>query len=152
MTPPREHWQIYRKLAEVANQYLEKGSMANLFVDVDDTLVLYDKAGPNPYGVYMGTSWSANEPLIEGIKQFAQDNPDAVIVIWSGGGKDYAGMWAHHLRLDGLMVAMDKDDMAVKELIRDGDIVVDDMDVSWRTHAPDAWPPAPEPAPPVPGD
>ena len=114
--------------------------MPRLFVDVDDTLVLYNKAGPNPYGVYEGTPYSINEPLLEGIKQFAKDNPDELIVIWSGGGKQYALRWAENLHIAHLVTFMDKGWPTIKELVRSGDIVVDDMDVPWRTHAPDEWP------------
>ncbi len=114
--------------------------MPNLFVDVDDTLALYDKAGPNPYGIYLGTPWSPNQPLIDGIRRFAEDNSEALIVIWSGGGKDYAKQWSEVLGLDDLMVPMDKSAKLARELVKDGDIAIDDMPVFWRTHTPDEWP------------
>ncbi len=46
-----------------------------IFVDVDDTLVLYDppRSGPHPYGVYDGIPWKPNERLIEGLKAAARD-------------------------------------------------------------------------------
>ncbi len=114
--------------------------MQRLFVDVDDTLVLYQTGdGPHPYGVYMGVPWEPNEKLIEGIHAYKMENPSHSIFIWSGGGKDYAKMWAEKLGLDELVTCLDKGKDTL-ELIREGDLVIDDEPVSWRTHSPHEWP------------
>lgn len=113
-----------------------------LFVDVDDTLVIWQKAinAPQPDGFYMETPWAANERLIVGVKAFHEANPRMLIVIWSGGGKEYAEMWARRLDLNHLSIGMLKDKMAY-ELISEGDIVIDDEDLGGhRTHKPDEWP------------
>ena len=114
-----------------------------LFVDIDDTLVKWDINAPNPDGHYMETPWNVNTKLLEGIKQFAVDNPGALIVIWSAGGQQYADEWSRRFGLEDLVATMDKSkDTAV--LVQDGDIVVDDMPSVARgvprTHGPDEWP------------
>lgn len=114
-----------------------------LFVDVDDTLVLYQRPGPNPYGVYAGTPWEPNIRLIEGVKQFAKDNPEALIVVWSGGGRAYAIEWADRLGLGDIADGLLKDSSTM-HLITEEDIVIDDMDLGGRrTHNPYEWPEAP---------
>ena len=112
--------------------------MVRLFVDVDDTLVLYDLDAPNPYGIYYGTPYTINEPLLEGIKQFQLDNPNELIVIWSGGGKEYARMWGEDkLGLEGMIYLLkDKDSFW---LVNPGDIVIDDQPLKIRTHTPHEW-------------
>ena len=113
----------------------------NLFVDVDDTLVLYETPGPNPYGVLHGVPWKPNTRLIDGIKQFSQANPTAQIVVWSGGGQEYAVEWANRLGLGGIATGHLKDESTLSLLIQDGDIVIDDLDLDGRrTHRPDEWP------------
>jgi len=110
-----------------------------LFVDVDDTLIIYDRPPPNPYGYYDGIPWRVNQPLLEGIRQFHLDNPEVQIIMWSGGGKEYAEIWIARFGLAGLAVGMLKDQWSLS-LIQEGDIVVDDLDEPWRTHSPDQWP------------
>ena len=110
-----------------------------LFVDVDDTLIIYDRPPPNPHGYNQGIPWRVNQPLLDGIRRFHADNPEALIIIWSGGGKEYAEMWIYRYGLTGLAVGMLKDQWALS-LIQEGDIVVDDQDEPWRTHSPDQWP------------
>ncbi len=113
-----------------------------LFVDVDDTLVLWQKAVDVQQldGFYMETPWVANERLIAGIKAYREANPWELIIIWSGGGKEYAEMWARRLGLDHLSTGMLKDKTAY-DFIHDGDIVIDDEDLGGhRTHKPDEWP------------
>ena len=111
-----------------------------LFVDVDDTLIIYDRPPPNPYGYYQGIPWRVNQPILDGIRRFHADNVEAPIIIWSGGGKEYAEMWIYRFGLAGLAVGMLKDHWALS-LIQEGDIVVDDLDEPWRTHSPNQWPP-----------
>lgn len=115
--------------------------MVKLFVDCDDTLVFYQdgSTSPHPYGTYMGTPFVVNAQLVEGIREFRRDDPWAVIVIWSGGGKEYAEMWARRLELDHLAIGMCKDKVAY-DLIQPGDIVVDDDPDVPRTHGPYEWP------------
>ncbi len=111
-----------------------------LFVDVDDTLVLYDMEAPNPYGVYEGTPYTVNERLIEGLRKFRKEHPQDSIFIWSGGGAQYAEMWAAKLNLEGVVDWWLTKDKTIIDLIEPGDIVIDDMDVKWRTHTPFNWP------------
>ena len=111
-----------------------------LFVDVDDTLIIYDQPPPNPYGYYHGIPWRVNQPLLDGIHRFQADSPEKQIIIWSGGGKEYSEILIHRFGLTGLVEGMLKDQWSLS-LIQEGDIVVDDLDETWRTHSPDQWPP-----------
>lgn len=55
-----------------------------VFVDIDDTLILWSKDDqPHP-----------NIPLIEALTLFARHRPLDPIMVWSGGGMDYAARWA----------------------------------------------------------
>lgn len=93
-----------------------------LMVDVDDTLVRWEKdgevmAGPNPYGG--GSSgWKAHNALLDFIT-----NWDGPVVIWSGGGADYARLWAERLMIR-YNFACAKDPRKYP----DGAVVIDDMD------------------------
>jgi hypothetical protein len=66
--------------------------MPRLFIDVDDTLVLYTerKAGPNPLGLERDMNFSVNTELIDAIMLWCRHNPNGQVVVWSGGGAAYA--------------------------------------------------------------
>lgn len=100
-----------------------------LFVDCDDTLILYldpdgnvDESGPHPYGAG-ADKYIHNERLIAGIRRWRERN-DGPVVIWSGGGGDYAAAFAVET---GVVCdsALAKD----SSVPRDGDLCVDDD--SW---------------------
>ena len=73
--------------------------MPRLFVDCDDTLVLWlnqdgqPLEGQNPYG---GGSdkYELNTALIGTVVDFLDTNPGWDLVVWSGGGSQYAKVWA----------------------------------------------------------
>ena len=112
-----------------------------IFVDVDDTLVLYDppRSGPHPYGVYDGIPWKPNERLIEGLKAAAKAGDK--VIVWSGGGGRYAGWWVQQLELgDYVQECWTKTDTALRILVKLEDVVIDDQPVIGRTHEPDQWP------------
>ncbi len=105
-----------------------------LFIDVDDTLVLYiNNKEMNPYGFWQNDTYEPNFELIEAIKEYSEKYPDALIVIWSGGGKDYANSAMRHFFPNSHFTPMMKgwDEFP---LIRDGDIVVDDFADSLGNH------------------
>ncbi len=87
--------------------------MARLFVDCDDTLIIWldehdqPLEGQNPYG---GGSqrWEFNDELVRAIED-AQGGEfiGAEVVVWSGGGADYAGRWRD--RIWGFASAASKD-------------------------------------------
>jgi len=105
-----------------------------IFVDCDDTLILFDAEGEtHPYGFANGTSWHPNQPLIDGLLA-----SDAEVFIWSGGGKEYAQTIADQLGLS--FPTLTKDSISVMSLVRPGDIVIDDQDLGGlRTHNPFEW-------------
>ena len=63
-----------------------------LYVDCDDTLILWPLYEGTQ--VVSGADWKLNQPLIEAVTKFMQFNPSYDLVIWSGGGVDYARRWA----------------------------------------------------------
>ncbi len=122
-----------------------------LFVDCDDTLIIYDdiactwpdepcEVHGHPFGVLRGESYKINEPLAASIKSWAYDNPCALTVIWSGGGAQYARAIAD-IALPGVDVVTMIKDKTSFHMVRSGDIVVDDMslDVPARVYRPDEW-------------
>ena len=118
-----------------------------LFVDVDDTLVKYQsRQAVNPYGLYKGDPWEPNQRLIDGMRAFREANPDTLIVVWSGGGREYAMTWIDLLKLNpSLDVAGMGKDLGSMAIVRPDDIVVDDMADSLKVSAvkvygPDEWP------------
>ena len=66
--------------------------MPRLFIDIDDTLIIYPQhqPGPNPMGVTNGLPYETNESLVEAIKTWLRRDPNGQVVIWSGGGEEYA--------------------------------------------------------------
>jgi hypothetical protein len=60
--------------------------MSSVFVDCDDTLVLYGgKALCHHFGLLHGESYRPNLELIGRLERFSGH-----IIVWSGGGMDYA--------------------------------------------------------------
>lgn len=105
-----------------------------LFIDVDDTLIKYkNDAEMNPYGFWKGDPYEPNFELIEAIKEYRKKYPDALIVIWSGGGKPYARAAADHLFPGNDFTTMEKG-WDYFPLVRDTDIVVDDFAPSMGDH------------------
>lgn len=97
-----------------------------LFVDVDDTLVQYDSEGEiHPYGFVRNEPYRVNQQLVTYIRQFRVKRPEALIVIWSGGGTQYAAQVAAEM-LPGVDVVPMLKDKTTFKLVRPEDIVFDD--------------------------
>lgn len=66
---------------------------ATLYVDVDDTLVhwLGHREGPHPYGIG-AERWEKNEGVFAVADEWLRSGRR--VVVWSGGGAEYAGLWA----------------------------------------------------------
>jgi hypothetical protein len=112
-----------------------------IFVDVDDTLVLWQTNSLKPDGEYLGTPYTYNRPLIAALKCHYTDHPGAMIVIWSGGGRSYAKRFAEQIFGGRHIVTLGKEPDTVS-LIRDGDIVIDDMvdfTHSGKQYGPTEW-------------
>ncbi len=115
-----------------------------LFVDCDDTLILYDTTeddgGHSPYGFLRGQPYRVNDELVGSIRAWADDNPCSLVVVWSGGGDKYARVIAD-LVLPGLHVSAMIKDMSTFDLVRAGDVVVDDqgLNVAARVFGPGEW-------------
>lgn len=96
--------------------------MTTVFVDVDDTLVLYKGGSTHPYGVINGEAYEPNTDLIERLKNFT-----GRIIVWSGGGKDYARQVARLLLLPEGIRCQAGSKFEDFNQIKPGDIVVDDQ-------------------------
>jgi len=102
-----------------------------LFVDVDDTLILWDDSARQmnqDQSLWMGDKYKVNIELIGVINNFASKNPLVPIYVWSGGGRNYARHWAD-LYLDNVYdIALAKD----TTLPNKEDICIDDQILSVK--------------------
>ena len=96
--------------------------MRRLFVDCDDTLVLWQYVERED-GLYYATPWQRNDDLIATVRRFVDDHPDTELVIWSGGGAVYAARWAV-LFFDGVECVPEDKNIHYPQ---PGDICVDDQ-------------------------
>ncbi len=93
--------------------------MRTLYIDCDDTLVRWL---PESHV----TEWEANH----GVIRFAEHWPGDVVV-WSGGGQEYAAMWGQRLLNHVPHRAMCKEPIALAA----GDVVIDDDPLpEWAAH------------------
>ena len=101
--------------------------MTKLFIDVDDTLVLYLDGGdgPHPLGLRNGLEFQGNFPLIEAIQEWMVRNPDGQLIVWSGGGSEYAREAADRF-VPGLATWCFNKGGQNLQLPSDGDTLVDD--------------------------
>lgn len=98
-----------------------------LYIDIDDTLVTWlaeDMDTPHPYG-YGAEGWRANED----VRAFAYAW-DGDLVIWSGGGRDYAETWARRLLPDLKWTAFAK----FNAIPGPDDVFIDDMPFEAWAH------------------
>ena len=97
--------------------------MNQVFVDCDNTLVLYEDRLPHYYGILCGDSYMPNSELIDKLKRFL-----GTIIVWSSGGRDYARQVAELvLPKDLKYFAMSKFQFEAWCVLKEGDIVVDDQ-------------------------
>ena len=62
-----------------------------LFVDVDDTLILWSKELKG--GLY-ATKYERNEAVARFVRIFRQTHPEGIVIVWSLGGQEYAAKHA----------------------------------------------------------
>lgn len=102
--------------------------MRKVFVDCDDTLLLFDsEAERNPLGFWAGDPYRVNAPLAEALLSSCADC--FTLIIWSGGGGKYAKevskavFGEDHSEVDAWLVK----DITTFHLVKPGDIVIDDQ-------------------------
>lgn len=105
--------------------------MSTLYVDVDDTLVHWlGGQEPHPYG-FGAETWEWDEGVVDYIEGWIREQKGPV-VIWSGGGADYAATWTYrlfgHLSSKGFLRALFDIGYAGKDgrAADDGDVFIDD--------------------------
>lgn len=75
--------------------------MKRLFVDCDSTLVLWKDDEIDPATSFIiRNNYDVNYPLIEAVHKFMSTHKDWLLIIWSGGGLDYATGWANRFFRD----------------------------------------------------
>lgn len=108
--------------------------MLRLFVDVDGTLVRWLSATKLPEGMWLAEAWEPNTAVIQYVRRWAHDHPDGQVIVWSGGGVDYAATWGHRLLRDVPHTAAAKD----IPRHRAGDVFIDDAPFDawarWAIH------------------
>ncbi len=104
-----------------------------LFVDCDDTLVLWFNGdeqtegvllpGPNPYGAG-ADRWKPNVALMDALDAWRRANPEGELILWTGGGLDYAQLWQRR-------VYRQADDAISKDtrIPFSSDLCIDDMPI-----------------------
>ena len=98
-----------------------------IYVDCDDTLVLWDDEEVD--GIMLRSSPYPNTALIEAVDTLIAQT-GALVVVWSGGGKEYAQDWADKYVPHWNAAAMDKHECI--RLPDIGDICIDDMEIGVR--------------------
>ena len=107
-----------------------------IFIDIDDTLILWDSPGIHPYGgKNLGDESEVNESLVTHARRHAEEGHQ--LIFWSGGGKDYAEEMVTWLIPDLAenAIFLTKNKTAFP-LVQPDDIVVDDQPITVRTHTP----------------
>ncbi len=101
--------------------------MPRLFIDVDDTLIKWNgKFDQHPFG-HGAESWEVNMSVINAIKVWRESHPDGQVVIWSGGGQDYAKTWRNRV-IDRLIPGLQTETMSkMPSLTRFSDTIIDDQ-------------------------
>lgn len=96
-----------------------------LFVDCDNTLLLWDDSETQmnaDQSLWRGDKYKFNKPLIDAILTWREKNTRDSVIVWSGGGREYAERWAN-LTLPGeFELAISKN----IQLPTDYDICIDD--------------------------
>lgn len=119
--------------------------MPRLFVDCDYTLILWTDASSYEntifvptYGEFGGDKYRVNHELIESISEFMGQNPDYLLVVWSGGGVQYASRWANTCFPEGFFTIYPK----YVDLAKEDDVCVDDildLKVKGTLYTPEAF-------------
>ena len=100
--------------------------MARLFVDVDDTLILWDVSEVSRSGLYQMDGYKINDALRTAVIKAVNADPDLQLYIWSGGGVDYAAMWAGRVFGGGLPWRALSKDINIPML---DDVCIDDQPI-----------------------
>ncbi len=100
----------------------------NLFVDIDDTLIL-DNDEPigsmHPF-MYYEENFTPNIDLIINLIKFHRGSPDTKIYLWSGGGSEYVGIVAAHVLPRFMNYECIDKSPAIQQIVKEGDIFIDD--------------------------
>lgn len=105
--------------------------MPKLFCDCDDTLVLwlYEEKVVDGYTYFTipneGEKYRVNHQLILAIHDYLTAHLDTILIVWSGGGAEYAGSWARKF-FDGVS-RVDGIEMKNVKYPQAGDICIDDQ-------------------------
>ena len=105
-----------------------KKKLIRVFCDCDDTLIRFlDHQEKHYSGIYDGSKWEPNYELITAVRNFREFTP-SLLIVWSGGGKEYAKKWARTFFNWGEPSFWCLKDSKAISIARDGDIIIDDSD------------------------
>lgn len=105
--------------------------MPRLFVDCDDTLVIWDDSARQvnqDKELWVREKWKLDVGLIGDINCWLDQHPEYSLVVWSGGGVNYAADWAERAFPHRPYMVASKD----MRIPTDLDICIDDMPVEPR--------------------
>ena len=93
----------------VAAPQFQETERPRLFVDIDDTLIAWDRDAESiivPLDttgedvLEKGIGWTINGAVLEYVINWRIANPTGHVFLWSGGGGQYANMWANRIDPD----------------------------------------------------
>ena len=96
--------------------------MPRLFVDCDDTIVKWDYL-EGKEGLHYATGYEMNVSLIGDIDCWLDEHHDYDLIVWSGGGVEYAHGWARKAQFRHAFTILPKDMRTPEQW----DICIDDM-------------------------
>lgn len=100
--------------------------MPTLYVDVDDTLIIW----MDPLEGRISHEWKWNRSVIQFMRMWKGE-----IILWSSGGKEYASIWADRL-FRAHEIAVDRVDAKWPVIPVEDDVFLDDSPFSiWASHS-----------------
>ena len=94
-----------------------------LFVDVDDTLILYTQN--HTWNLEDTVSYKVNVPLIDALEKWQQVYPDEYLIVWSGTGTKWASEVTKAF-LTHLNVHMTGSKLSLVDMTTSEDLAIDD--------------------------
>lgn len=92
-----------------------------LFVDVDETLILWPLGEMGKVVIIKDEPPKPNHDVLEFVRRWVKYNPTGDVIVWSLGGLEYAAGWKNKLGIS-FAVAWSKEPIAVER----GDLFIDD--------------------------
>ena len=102
-----------------------------LFVDVDDTLILYTQN--HTWNLEDTVSYTVNFPLIDALEKWQKIYPDEYLIVWSGTGTDWA-LEVSQAFLTHINVHMTGSKLSLVDMTTSEDLAIDDRSQDSRQY------------------